>query len=102
MAELMAKHTSPFVTVSKGQEIKGVITKLTSSELLLDINAKTEAVVLEKEKKFLRAFRSLLKVGDTVTATVLNPESDMGHPVVSLRKFIDNKIWDKLLDVEKN
>lgn len=102
MAELMSRHTKPFVTVRKGQEVIGVITKLTPSEVLLDINAKTEAVVLEKERKIMRSIMSLLKVGDTVTSVVLNPESDTGNPVVSLRKYIDNKIWDKLAVVVKN
>ncbi len=102
MAELMASHKSPLITLHKGEEIKGVITKLTPSEILLDINAKTEAVVLEKERKYIRAMMSLLKVGDTVTVTVLNPESDTGNSVVSLRKYIDSNMWNKLIETEKN
>lgn len=102
MAELMARHQKPLVTVNKGQELQGIVTKLTPSEVLLDINAKTEAVVLEKERKFIRAMMTLLKVGDTVTASVLNPESDTGNTVVSLRKFLDNKIWEKLAKIETN
>lgn len=102
MAELMAKHKTPLITLHKGEEVKGKITKLTPSEILLDVDAKTEAVVLEKERRYMRAMLSLLKVGDTVNATVLNPESDTGNAVVSLRKFIDNNIWEKLAQIEKN
>lgn len=96
MADLLKSHNSSFIALKKGDAIKGKITKLSSSEILLDINTKTEAVVLEKDKKLLKQLLSILKVGEMVTATVLNPESDMGYPVVSLRRFIDDALWDKL------
>ncbi|MDE2589766.1 MAG: hypothetical protein KGL95_08900, partial [Patescibacteria group bacterium] len=102
MAELMAKHTSPFVTVHKGDVVKGTITKLTPSEILLDINAKTEAVVLEKDRNLVRALMSMLKVGDIVDAQVLNPESETGNTVVSLRRFIDEKLWEHLGKLQKD
>lgn len=97
MADLMAKHSQTFVKLEKGQRVIGTITKLTPSEILLDIGAKTEAVVLEKDRKILRHLMGLLKVGDKVEASILNPESDMGYPVVSLRRFADNATW-KLLE----
>ena len=102
MAELMARQKSTFVTVHKGDMVKAIVTKLTPSEILLDINAKTEAVVLEKEKHLVRAMLAALKVGDTVMAQVLNPESDTGNTVVSLRKFIDEKMWEDLQEILKN
>lgn len=102
MAELLQKAKSKLVTVKKGEVIKGKITKLTPSEILVDINAKTEAVVLEKDKKILNKILSSLSVGDEVSVTVLNPESDFGNAVVSLRKTIDNIVWDKLLTLKKD
>lgn len=102
MAELLQKAKSKLVTFKKGDNIKGVITKLTPSEILIDINAKTEAVVLEKDKKILNKILSTLSVGNEVYVTVLNPESDLGHPVVSLRKSIGDMVWEKLLTLKKN
>lgn len=102
MAELLSKSKSAFVNVQKGQVIKGKITKLTSSEILLDINSKTEAVVLEKDKKILGKILSTVKVGDTVSVSVLNPESDNGNTVVSLRRFIDDIVWDRLNLLKKS
>ena len=84
MAELLAKHKTNFVKVSKGEILQGIITKLTSSEILVDIGAKTEGLVLEKDKKILKSLLSSLKLGSEVTVSVLNPESDFGNPVVSL------------------
>lgn len=102
MADLMKSVKTNFVSPHKGEILEGTITKLTSSEILIDIGAKTEAVVLEKDKKILRSLLSGLKVGDKVSVAVLNPESDMGNPVVSLRRFNDNKVWEKLQVLQKS
>ena len=102
MAELLASHKSPFVTLHKGDIIEGTITKLSSSAILVDVNAKAEAVVLEKDKKILHNILSSLSVGDKVNVQILNPESEMGNPVVSLRRFLDNKLWDRVGELVKN
>ena len=102
MADLMKSVNTSFVTLHKGDILKGKIKKLTSSEILIDIDAKTDAVVLEKDKKNLRNILSMFKVGDEVSVSVLNPESDMGHPVVSLRRYLDDLMWEKLLKMQKN
>src|SRR5258708_28828013 len=102
MAELLSATSTPFISVRKGEVIKRKIKSLSSSEILDDINAKTDAVVLEKDKKILRNLLSSLAVGDDVEATVLNPESDLGHPVVSLRRFLGNLTWEKLEKLQKS
>lgn len=102
MAELMAHQKSSFQTLHKGQQIKGVVTKATTKEVLLDINAKTEAIVMEVDKRLLHALLAIIKVGDTVQAMVISPESESGNPVVSLRKFLEDNIWGKLGDIQKN
>lgn len=101
MEELLKKQQGLISGLHKGDAIKGRITKLTPSEILIDINAKTDAVVLEKDKRNLRNLLSLLKVGDEVSASVLNPESDMGYPVVSLRRFLGDETWKKLDELKK-
>ena len=101
MAELLASQNASFVAIHKGAMIPGVITKLTSSEILVDISTKAEAVVLEKDKKILNVLLSSLSVGDKVTVQILNPESDMGNPVVSLRRFLDDKLWKKIVEYKE-
>src|SRR4051812_548646 len=96
MAELMAKKSPQIHSFKKGEIIEGTITKLNKSEILVDVGAKTEAVVLEKDKSILHSLLSSLKVGDKVKVSVLNPESDQGNPVVSLRRFADEKLWGAL------
>lgn len=100
MAELMASYKTAFVSPKKGDVLEGTITKLTSGEILVDIGAKAEAVVLEKDKTLLKKLLQSLKVGDKVNVFVLNPESDFGNTVVSLRRFIDDKLWNKLSELK--
>lgn len=102
MAQLLAKHQSLFKTLHKGETIKGILTKVTSHEILVDIQAKTEAVVLEKDREIMHTILAKFKVGDPVEVSVLNPESDSGHPVVSLRRYLSNQAWGKLEELEKS
>lgn len=101
MADLLKSVETKFVKVSKGEVLQGTITKLTSAEILVDIGAKTEALVMEKDKKILRSLLTNLKVGSKVTVSVLNPESDFGNPVVSLRRFNDDRVWVRLDELQK-
>lgn len=96
MAELMAKTKTSIKSFKKGETVEGTITKLTSAEVLVEIGAKTEATVMEKDRGLLKALLSTLHVGDKVTVSILNPESDQGNPVVSLRRFMDEKHWGVL------
>lgn len=102
MAELLQKQKSSFPSIKKGEVLKGKVTKLSSNEILLDINAKTEAVVLEKERRMMKQLLGILQVGSEVTATVLNPESEMGYTVVSLRRFLEDTLWTNLQKQQKS
>lgn len=101
MAELMQKVKTPFVALKKGETVRGRITKLTSSEIIVDLGAKAEAIVLEKDKSILRNLLAALKVGDEVMVNVLSPEGETGNPVVSLRRFMGDRLWDRLLENQK-
>jgi ribosomal protein S1 len=101
MAKLLAKHEKKIVTLKKGESIKARITKLTPNEILVDAGSKTEAVVLERDKRIVQTIMSQFKVGDTVEVNVLNPESESGQSVVSLRRYLGNMAWEKLEDLQK-
>lgn len=98
MAQLMARQQKTFNAYKKGELVIGTITKMTPHEILVDINAKSEAVVLEHDKQLLRQMLATLHVGDKVTVSILDPESDNGYPVVSLRRFLDDLLWKELTE----
>lgn len=95
MAELMASRGSEVHGLQKGDEVEGTVKKLTPHEILLDIGSKGDALVLEFDKQNLENLLSFLKVGDTVKAVVLSPEAEEGFPVVSLRRTLDNLVYEK-------
>lgn len=101
MAQLLAKHGQQTKALKRGEPVDGTITKLTKQEILLDINAKSEALVLERDKNMLNNLLSSLKVGDTVTATILSPESETGQPIVSLRRFLEERTWREYERLQK-
>ncbi len=101
MAQLLAKHENKFVTLKKGESVKAKLTKLTPNEILVDAGAKTEAIVLEKDKRIAQTIMKQFKVGDIVEINVLNPESDSGQPIVSLRRYLANMAWEKLDELQK-
>src|SRR5215469_11777881 len=101
MAQLLAKHQNKFVTLKKGESVKAILTKLTPNEILVDAGAKTEAVVLERDKRIVGTIMQQFKVGDTVEVNVLNPESESGQSVVSLRRYLGNMAWEKLEELQK-
>lgn len=101
MAQLLAKHQNKFVTLKKGETIKAKLTKLTHNEILVDAGAKTEAHVLERDKRIVATILAQFKVGDTVEVNVLNPESESGQAVVSLRRFLGNQAWGNLEELQK-
>lgn len=105
MEELMNRQkqkVSNFPILHKGDIIEGVITKLTLNEIIVDIHAKSDAIVLEKERKIARSMMETFAVGDKVMAQILSPESELGYPVVSLRRFLDEAMWKKIANVQKN
>ncbi len=96
MADLMAANSSQFQPLKKGDMVSGVVKKLTPKEILLDIKGKSDALVIEYDKKNMENLLRLLKVGDTVKASVISAESEEGFPVVSLRRMLDDLIYEQL------
>lgn len=101
MAQLMAKHAGETKGLKKGETIDGKLTKVTKGEILMDVHGKSEALVIERDKNVLNAMLSVLHVGDTVTATIISAESETGQPIVSVRRFMEERNWKKFEELQK-
>lgn len=101
MADLMKSVKTNFVSLNKGDVVEGTVKKL-GPEITVEVGSKTDAVVLEKDRRILKSLLGALKVGDKVNVYVLTPESEYGYPLVSLRKFNEGRVWEKLEDLLKN
>ncbi len=80
----------------KGDKVQGVVTLATKKIILVDIGAKTEAVIPEKEVQAAWDFVKNLKEGDKVEAYVSREEDDKGRLLLSIRKSIVEHKWDKI------
>lgn len=101
MAELMARQSSQFQPLKRGDMVTGTVKKLSPKEILLDIGYKSDALVIEYDKQNMENLQNILHVGDTVTASVISPESEEGFPVLSLRRMLEEKVYGALENVFK-
>lgn len=96
MAELLKQTGYLAQGLKRGQQITGTISSITSKEILVDIAYKTEALVLERDKKLLKELLTRLSLGQKVNAVVVSPEGEFGRPLVSLRRELMDKNWEDL------
>ncbi len=94
MEELLAQADYDLVVPQKGDEIKGKITAKNKKSLTVDLGAKTEGVVADKEFDFALEFIKDLKVGDEITALVVSSENDRGQVALSLRSAASDAKWE--------
>jgi len=80
--------------LERGKIVEGIIVHISSNEVLIDINAKSEGIVTKRDLERLGP-ESLaeLKVGDTVLSSVLTPEDKNGNIILSLTKAQVEKDW---------
>ncbi len=93
MAELMSARESGIVTPQKGQMVSGVIVAKNRRALVVDIGAKTEGMVTDKEFSFSQDFINSLKVGDPIEAQVVSTDQVQGHVLLSLRNAALDARW---------
>ncbi|MBR5389411.1 S1 RNA-binding domain-containing protein [Candidatus Saccharibacteria bacterium] len=75
-----------------GDTLKGVVTSVKKHEILIDLGVQGTGLVSRKEAGFARN----LKVGDEVTASVVDTEMPDGTVLLSLRKAVKDKGWDEI------
>ena len=81
----------------RGDIREGVITAITSNEILIDVQSKADGLIAGREleginPKTLEAF----KVGEEIMVYVLEPEDVNGHVVLSYTRAQEEKDWEKV------
>ncbi len=91
MAELLASvDINP---LQKNDTVEGEIVSLEKHEVWLDLGPAGTGLVVGKE---LEQATKGLKLGDNLSATVIETESPEGYPILSLRKVSREKGWEVL------
>ncbi|HET7677937.1 MAG TPA: 30S ribosomal protein S1 [Candidatus Limnocylindrales bacterium] len=94
MEELLSEQAEDIKSFKHGDVVEGTVVRIDKDEILVDIGAKSEGVVSNREL-FGRHAESQpqLGIGDTVLVYVLQPESPEGHVVLSLRRAGLERKW---------
>ena len=94
MEELLAEQDTDIKSFKHGDVVEGTVVRIDKDEVLVDIGAKSEGVVSNREL-FGRNTESqpALSIGDVVLVYVLQPESPEGHVVLSLRRAGLERKW---------
>jgi small subunit ribosomal protein S1 len=94
MAELLAEQDADIRSFKHGDVVEGAVVRIDKDEILVDIGAKSEGVVSNRELYGRNAeSQPVLNIGDTVLVYVLQPESPEGHAVLSLRRAGLERKW---------
>ena len=94
MAELLAEQDGDIKSFKHGDVVEGTVVRIDKDEILVDIGAKSEGVVSNRELYGRHAeSQPALAIGDTVLVYVLQPESPEGHVVLSLRRAGLERKW---------
>jgi small subunit ribosomal protein S1 len=94
MEELLAEQDSDIKSFKHGDVVEGNVVRIDKDEILVDIGAKSEGVVSNRELYGRHAeSQPQLAIGDTVLVYVLQPESQEGHVVLSLRRAGLERKW---------
>jgi len=94
MEELLAEQDSDIKSFKHGDVVEGTVVRIDKDEILVDIGAKSEGVVSNRELYGRHAeSQPALAIGDVVLVYVLQPESQEGHAVLSLRRAGLERKW---------
>jgi small subunit ribosomal protein S1 len=93
MGKLMSKKAVDFPRV--GDVVEGKVIDVTSSEIYLDLAPFGTGIVLGKEIKDGMA-SGKAKIGDKVTATIMDLEDENGYIELSIREASHEKAWEDI------
>ena len=99
-ASLLNEQSEKLRSLKHGDTMDGIILAVHDHELVIDIGAKSEGVVLARDMHTLTdEERSDIVVGATVLVYVMQPEDDQGRVSLSLDRARQERSWRKLQQV---
>lgn len=83
---------SDIKSLSTGDVIEGLVTSIRKNEVWIDLGAKGVGVVLRREI----GHDQILEEGLKVTVSVIDPEMDEGHALLSMKRAVKDRGWDEV------
>ena len=81
----------------RGDIRKGVITAITSNEILIDVQSKADGLIAGRELEGINSQTLTgFQIGEEILVYVLEPEDNNGHVVLSFTRAQEEKDWEKV------
>ncbi|MDQ6691139.1 MAG: S1 RNA-binding domain-containing protein, partial [Candidatus Dormibacteraeota bacterium] len=94
MEDYLQFEEEAFRTLNHGDIVDGVVVRVDADEVLVDVGAKAEGVISNKELGFRGEADSVdLEPGDQIKVYVLQSENEEGNVVLSLRRARAETTW---------
>ena len=95
MDELLAD--SEVSNLTTGEVVEGEVTSIKKNEVWIDLGARGVGVVMRREI----GYGQKLEEGQTITVSVIDPEMDEGHALLSMKRAVKDRGWDELQRVHE-
>ena len=83
--------------LKSGDVVEGVVSEIKKHEMWVDLGANGSGVVSRREITGAQK----INVGDEVTVSVVEPEAEEGHVLLSMRRAAKDKGWEELERIQK-
>ena len=90
MDELLAG--SEIAQLKSGDVVEGIVTSIRKHEVWVDLGANGVGVVMRREI----GHGQVLEEGQPITVSVVDPEMDEGHALLSMKRAAKDRGWDEL------
>lgn len=89
MDELLAAN--PVAKIKAGDMVEGVVTSVRKHEIWVDMGANGVGVIFRRE-----VGSNSLQEGESITASVVEPELDEGYALLSMKRAVKDRGWGEL------
>jgi small subunit ribosomal protein S1 len=102
MEEYLRTSAESIRTLTYGDIVDGTVVRVDPDEVLVDIGAKSEGVISNRELTGRAEESVVLNPGDRIKVYVLQSENEDGNVVLSLRRARAEGIWAKAAEKESS
>ena len=102
MEEYLRTSAESIRTLTYGDIVDGTVVRVDPDEVLVDIGAKSEGVISNREMTGRAEEAVVLNPGDKIKVYVLQSENEDGNVVLSLRRARAEGIWAKAAEKESS
>ncbi|MCF7812342.1 S1 RNA-binding domain-containing protein [Candidatus Gracilibacteria bacterium] len=96
MADLIGTDDAGIKVYRAGDTVKGTVIDSSPSRILLDLEGGLTGIITRKEATGFYTEDEAVEPGTEIEAAVIDPESDQGLVVLSLRKASQDMVWAEL------